>query len=180
MIAQFWDNEAGGFFFTSADHERLITRTKDFYDNAIPAGNSVAADVLIRLSLLTGEERYRSMADTVLKLMKTLIMRAPSAFGHLLCALDLHLSSPFQIAIIGRLDSPETNALVDEVFRRYVPNKVVAVAEPGERASGMAIKLLEGRREIGGRATAYVCRDFYCEAPTTEAQQLQSQLSSVD
>src|SRR5262249_31196417 len=99
MITQFWDEESGGFYFTGTDHEALITRTKDFYDNAIPAGNSVAAHFLIRLSLLTGEDRFRRLAQQILKLMKSSLMRAPSAFGHLLCALDLYLASPYEIAL---------------------------------------------------------------------------------
>ncbi|MCI0664321.1 MAG: thioredoxin domain-containing protein, partial [Acidobacteria bacterium] len=140
MIEQFWDSKAGGFFFTSTDHEQLITRTKDFYDNAIPAGNSVAAHVLIRLSLLTGEERYRQIAEQILKLMKNIVMRAPSAFGHLLCALDLYLASPFEIAVIGHPDSDDTRALIDVVFKGYLPNKVVALAAPGDVAASKEIK----------------------------------------
>jgi uncharacterized protein YyaL (SSP411 family) len=177
MIAQFWDRESSGFFFTSSDHEQLITRTKDFYDNATPAGNSVAADALIRLSLLTGEERYRIMAEAILKLMKTAIARAPSAFGQLLCSLDLYLASPDEIAIIGYPDSDDTTALIDEVFHRFLPHKVVAVAAPGELAAINEIKLLENRNQVGGKATAYVCRRFHCEAPVTEPKQLNAQLS---
>ncbi len=178
MIEQFWDSESGGFYFTSADHEQLITRTKDFYDNATPAGNSVAAYVLIRLSLLTGEDRYRQMAETVLKLMKAAMMRAPSAFGHLLCALDFFLASPYEIALVGKADSNDVKSLIDVIFNRYLPNKVAAFAEPGDGRAGHVIKLLENRGEIGGKATAYVCRNFYCEAPVTNPEQLNTQLTS--
>jgi uncharacterized protein YyaL (SSP411 family) len=177
MIAQFWDAESGGFFFTSADHEPLITRTKDFYDNAMPAGNSVATHVLLRLSLLTGEGRYRRMAEVILRLMKTIVMRAPSAFGHLLCALDLYLASPYEVAIVGDPHSEETKALVDTVFKLYLPNKVVAFASPGDDAVRQKIKLLENRNQIDGKPTAYVCRNFYCEAPVTEPGQLNTQLT---
>jgi uncharacterized protein YyaL (SSP411 family) len=177
MIAQFWDAESGGFFFTSADHEQLITRTKDFYDNAMPAGNSVATHVLLRLSLLTGEGRYRQMAEVILKLMKSLVMRAPSAFGHLLCALDLYLASPYEIAIAGDPNSEQSKALIDTVFKRYLPNKVVAFAPPCDDALQQKIKLLENRNQIDGKTTAYVCRNFYCQAPTTEPEQLNTQLT---
>jgi uncharacterized protein YyaL (SSP411 family) len=177
MIAQFWDAGSGGFFFTSADHERLITRTKDFYDNATPAGNSVATHVLLRLSLLTGEGRYRQMAEVILKSMKPVMMRAPSAFGHLLCALDLYLASPYEIAIAGDPNTGETKELIDTVFKRYLPNKVVAFALPGDEAVLQYLKLLENRHQIGGKPTAYVCRNFYCEAPTTEPEQLHAQLT---
>jgi uncharacterized protein YyaL (SSP411 family) len=178
MIAQFWDAEAGGFFFTSADHERLITRTKDFYDNAIPSGNSAAASALIRLSLLTGEDRYRRMAETILQLMKPAMMRAPSAFGRLLSALDLLLASPYEIAIIGEPEGPETRAMIDIVFKHYLPNKVVAFAPDHRSKASQIIKLLEGRGRINGEATAYVCRNFYCEAPQTRAEGLAEALDA--
>jgi uncharacterized protein len=178
MIAQFWDAEAGGFFFTSADHERLITRAKDFYDNAIPSGNSVAASALIRLSLLTGVDRYRGMAETILRLVKPAMMRAPSAFGRMLSALDLFLASPYEIAIIGAPEAPETRAMVDLVFRRYLPNKVVAFAPDADSKASQTVKLLEGRGRIDGKATAYVCRNFYCEAPQTSAEGLAEALNA--
>jgi uncharacterized protein len=176
MIEQFWDGEAGGFFFTSSDHEQLITRNKDFYDNAIPSGNSVASHALLRLSLFTGEERYRRIAGQILSLMRNVMMRAPGAFGHLLCALDLYLASPYEIAIVGHPSSEDTQALVGEVFKAYLPNKVVALAAPGDITAPQKIKLLENRNDVGGRATAYVCRNFYCEAPVTEPERLKAQL----
>jgi uncharacterized protein len=178
MISQFWDAESGGFFFTSADHEKLITRTKDFYDNAIPSGNSAAASALMRLALFTGEDRYRKMAETILLLMKQAMMRAPSAFGRMLSALDLFLASAYEIAIIGALDAPETRAMVDVVFKRYLPNKVVAFAPGADSKASETIKLLEGRSSIGGEATAYVCRNFYCQAPQTGAEGLARALNA--
>jgi uncharacterized protein YyaL (SSP411 family) len=176
MIEQFRDEEGGGFFFTSADHESLITRTKDFYDNATPAGNSVAARALIKLSLLTGEEDYRRMAEEILQLMKPAMMRAPNAFGFLLSALDLFLAAPFEIAIIGDAGADDTRAMINAVFKRYLPNKVVAFAAPGDSRSAQRIKLLEGRGQLDGQATAYVCRNFYCEAPVSGAEALAERL----
>ena len=172
MIAQFWDAESGGFFFTSADHETLIARTKDFYDNATPSGNSAAAVALLRLSLLTGEDRYRVMAEAILRLMKPLMMRAPAAFGHLLSALDLFLSSPYEIAIVGAPEAEETRAMIDVIFKPYLPNKVVAFAPEADSRASREIKLLEGRGRIDGRTAAYVCRNFYCEAPQTRVEGL--------
>src|SRR5262245_43563803 len=174
MIAQFWDEEAGGFYFTSSDHEALITRTKDFYDNAIPAGNSVAAHFLIRLSLLTGQELYRRLAEQILKLMSSSMMRVPSAFGHLLCALALYLASPYEIALAGKPQAGDMRRLIDAVCNRYSPNKVVALVEPVQTST---IELLEGRSQIDDRATAYICRNFYCEAPVMDPVKLNEQLS---
>ncbi len=176
MIEQFWDEEEGGFFFTSSDHEKLIARTKDWYDNAAPGGNSVAAHVLLRLALLTGDEGYRSKAERILNLLKPAMMRSPNAFGHLLCALDLYLSSPYEIAIVGMPESADTRLMIEAVFKNYLPNKVVALAAPGKVESSAAIKLLEGRNQIEGKTTAYVCRNFYCEAPVTDSSNLKERL----
>jgi uncharacterized protein YyaL (SSP411 family) len=176
MIEQFWDETDGGFFFTGADHEALITRTKDWYDNAIPGGNSVAAHVLFRLSLLTGDQDYRQKAEVILKLLAPAMLRSPNAFGHLLCALDLFLGSPVELAIIGSPEAEDTRALIDVVFRRYLPNKVVALAAPDDAQAPRPIKLLEGRGQVAGKATAYVCRNFTCEAPVTETAQLSDSL----
>ena len=176
MVAEFWDAEAGGFFFTSADHETLITRTKDFYDNATPAGNSAAAGALARLSLLTGEDHYREMAETIIRLMKPTMTRAPGAFGHLLSALDLLLASPYEIAVVGAPDAEETRAMVNVIFKRYLPNKVVAFAPEADSTASRTIKLLDGRDRIDGQSAAYVCRNFYCETPLTSAAGLEEAL----
>jgi len=176
MIDQFWDDEGGAFFFTGRDHEELISRTKDIYDNATPAGNSVAVSVLLRLALFTEEGRYRELAERTLRLLLSAVQRAPSAFGHLLCAFDLALASPFEIAIIGNADEPGTAALLDIVFSRYLPNKVVASASAADDESRNAIRLLEGRVQVDGQATAYVCFNHRCEAPTTDPAALAEQL----
>jgi uncharacterized protein YyaL (SSP411 family) len=176
MIAQFWDEERGGFFFTSADHETLISRTKDFYDNATPSGNSVAAHVLLRLALLTGEDRYREVAERVLRMLRSAMLRAPQAFGHLLCALDFYLASPDEIAIIGAPQDAKTASLIQAAFTRYLPNKVVALCAPDDTEAMRSIKLLEERPQLEGKPTAYVCHRFHCEAPVTEAAQLAAQL----
>ncbi|MDQ3011210.1 MAG: thioredoxin domain-containing protein [Acidobacteriota bacterium] len=178
MIEQFWDETDSGFFFTGADHETLITRTKDFYDNAIPGGNSVAALVLLRLSHLTGKQEYRQKAEQILKLLAPAMRRSPSAFGHLLCALDYDLSSPYEIAIIASPEAQDAQALIDAVFNRYLPNKVVALAAPDDAHVPQVIKLLEGRGQVAGKATAYVCQNFTCEAPITDAARLKENLDA--
>jgi uncharacterized protein len=169
MIALFWDENEGGFFFTSHDHEQLISRAKESYDNATPSGNSVAASALQRLAMFTNEARYRGYAERTMKLLANQISRFPNAFGHLLCALDLYFSSAHEIAIIGERNAADTNALIDAVFSRYMPNKVVACAAPHETS---ALPLLADRVQVEGKATAYVCHNYYCEAPVTKPEEL--------
>src|SRR5262249_30690551 len=131
MMQQFWDAQEGGFFFTSADHEELITRTKDYFDNAIPSGNSVAALMLQKISLLTGDNRYQSHALTILRTVRPMLIRYPSAFGYMLCALDFYLSEPKEIALVGNVEAHEIRSFIDEIYSRFLPNKVVALSEPG-------------------------------------------------
>jgi hypothetical protein len=177
MIAKFWDEQDGGFYFTSSDHEKLITRTKDYFDNATPSGNSAAAIGLLKLGLLTGEQEYTRHAATILRTMREGMSRYPSAFGYALCALDFYLSEPKEIAIVGKLDSHEVRTFSEEIYSRYIPNKVVAACEPGDKSAAAEIKLLMERSVIGGNATAYVCRNYTCLEPATSVEDLATRLA---
>ena len=176
MIARFWDEQDGGFYFTSSDHEKLITRTKDYFDNATPSGNSVAVMALLKLGLLTQHQEYSRRAVAILRSLRPAISRYPSAFGYMLCGMDFYLSEPKEIAIVGRIDSHDVRSFVEEIYSRYLPNKVVAACEPGDKAAAEAIKLLMERPAIDSKATAYVCRNYTCLAPATTAEALASRL----
>ena len=176
MIDQFWDEQDGGFYFTSSDHEELITRTKDYFDNATPSGNSVAAAALLKLAVLTQQHDYSNNAVTILRALRPAMSRYPSAFGYMLSALDFYLSEPKEIAIVGKLDSHEVRSFAEEVYSRYLPNKVVAASEPGDEAAAAAIRLLIDRSSVGSTATAYVCRNYTCLAPATTAEELAARL----
>jgi uncharacterized protein YyaL (SSP411 family) len=172
MIEQFGDQSGEGFYFTSADHEKLITRLKDYFDNAIPSGNSVAVLSLLRLALLTNDNRYNKPAIEILRALQTAMSRYPSAFGYALCGLDFYLSEPKEIAIIGSHHSHEVRQLIEVIYSQFLPNKVVVLSEPSDQNAGDAIPLLEGRTAVGGKATAYVCRNYVCLAPASSPEEL--------
>lgn len=176
MVARFWDAQGSGFYFTSSDHEELITRTKDYFDNATPSGNSVSAITLLKLGLLTQESEYTRCAVTMLRGLRSAMVRYPSAFGYMLCALDFYLSEPKEIAMVGKLDSHEVRSFVEEIYSRYIPNKVVAASEPGDDAAAAEIQLLAGRSAIEGKATAYVCRNYTCLEPGTTVEAFAARL----
>jgi uncharacterized protein YyaL (SSP411 family) len=113
MIKYFWDEQDGGFYFTSSDHETLITRSKDYFDNATPSGNSVAAIALLRLWLLTHENSYQQCSATILRTIREAMAKFPNGFGYMLCALDSYLSQAKEIAIVGKLDSHEVRSYVE-------------------------------------------------------------------
>ena len=176
MIAEFWDDEEGGFFFTGRSHEDLIVRSKDFFDNATPAGNSVAAEVLLRLGLLTDNSDYQRRAATILRLMASAMERYPSGFGRLLCALDFYLGTPKEIALVAEPGLPETKALQEQIWRPYLPNRIVAQAFPGDHEAASLVPLLRERTQIDGKPTVYVCEHFSCKNPTASPTELASQL----
>lgn len=177
MIEEFWDEQEGGFFFTGKSHEALILRSKDYFDNATPSGNSVAAQVLLRLATLTDVEDYRRRGVSILRLVADSVRRYPSAFGRALCALDFHLGAPKEIAIIGEAASAETSPLFREVWRHYLPNKVVAYTSEGQARGEQLIPLLRQRRRLSGQPTAFVCENYTCTEPVTEPEKLSLQLS---
>jgi uncharacterized protein len=177
MIEEFWDDEDGGFFFTGKSHEELIVRTKDYFDNATPSGNSVAADVLLRLGLLTDNEDFKRRAVTVLRLVADMARRYPSGFGRALGALDFYLGRPKEIAIIGDRESPEAISLMHEVWRRYLPNKVVALATPDEPEATALMPFLQGRPLVDNSPAAYVCEHYTCQEPVKNPQALAATLS---
>ncbi|MBL8122983.1 MAG: thioredoxin domain-containing protein [Blastocatellia bacterium] len=163
MITEFWDEENGGFFFTSNDHEELIVRNKDFFDNATPSGNSVAADVLLKLAKFYGEEKYKRFASTVLRLAASQIRRFPSGFGRMLSVVEFQLANVKEIAIVGEKGSD----LEREIWSEYRPFKLVTVGPEGSD-----VPLLTDRVTIDGKTTAYVCENFVCQRPVTEVRDL--------
>jgi uncharacterized protein YyaL (SSP411 family) len=173
MITEFWDEENGGFFFTSNDHEELVVRNKDLFDNATPSGNSVAADVLLKLAKFFGEDKYERFAVTVLRLCASQIRRYPQGFGRALSALDLHLSRIKEIVVIG----PENNELANAVRSRYSPNAIVAVSDDPE-AMSKDIPIFEDKALIDGNAAAYVCENFVCQRPVTQVAELVVEMAS--
>jgi uncharacterized protein YyaL (SSP411 family) len=179
LIRLFRDDERGGFFQTGSDAEELVLRPKELYDNATPSGNSVAAEVLLRLALFTGDAAYERAGLSALRLIRDAMAGAPTGFGQALCALDLYLGPSKEIAIIGDLSSEDTRALAAEVASSvYRPNVVLAVAAPGDERAALTVPLLRDRDARDGRATAYVCERFTCKLPVTEAEQLREQLGT--
>ncbi len=171
MIDRFADPNGGPFYCTSANHEQLISRPREIVDNAVPSGNSVAAEVLLRLAVHTGQDIYHEHALHAIVPLQSSAAQEPLAFGRLLCAADMATSPQRELAIVGDPDSPETLSLLQAAHRRFDPNLVVAVAGPREAALD-ASPLFQGREQREGRATAYLCRDYACKAPVTSAKEL--------
>ena len=177
MIEQFWDEDAGGFYFTGKAHEQLIVRSKEFLDNATPSGNSIAALSLLRLALLTGKQDYHRRATDVLRQMANQIRRYPSAFGFALCALDFYLESPLEIAIVGAASDSRLDELVRTVWQTYLPNRVVALCTEAQAETAALVPLLLERNTLNDQPTAFVCEAYTCQSPVHSSGELIKQLT---
>jgi len=170
MIPRFKDALGAGFYDTDGG-EPLITRPRNWEDNAQPSGNSAAADVLLRLAALTGQHQYEQLAEEIMAVMAAPLTQHPLAFGHLLSVLNFYLSPQEEIAIVGDPAAANTGDLLAVVYASYRPSKVVAVGLPAE-GDEVAVPLLEGRPQVDGQATAYVCRHFTCQQPVASPRDL--------
>ncbi len=172
ILARFADPH-GGFYDTADDGERLIVRPRDVQDNATPSGGAMATTVLVRLAALTGDARYRAAADAALATVAGVIARYPTAFAQWLCALEITRADITEVAIVGAAGDDGLDRLLAVADRGYHPFRVLASSTAPE---GSEVPLLRGRFALGGRSTAFVCRDFACRQPVHEPEALEALL----
>jgi uncharacterized protein len=177
MLELFADPTGDGFYQTGRDAEPLVVRPRELFDNAIPAGSSVAADVLQRLGRLTATPDWEQAGLNALRPVLGVLGRAPTGFGHALGAADFALSRVREVAIVGRPEAEDTRTLLAEVWTTYQPNRVLAAAAPGDHTAQAEVPLLADRPTLEGRATAYVCEHFVCQLPVTDPEALAAQLA---
>jgi uncharacterized protein YyaL (SSP411 family) len=175
VLVQFTDAESGALYDTAADAEQLIRRPQDPTDNATPSGWSAAAGALLSYAAQTGAEPHRTAAERALGVVKALGPRAPRFIGWGLAAAEALLDGPREVAIVGAADDPGTTTLHRTALLGTAPGAVVAVGAPGSDE----LPLLADRPLLGGEPTAYVCRNFTCDAPTSDVQRLREVLGSV-
>jgi uncharacterized protein len=176
MIEWFWDDQLGAFFDTAKDAEQLITRPRDFTDNATPSGTSLAVELLLHLSELQQDAEYRRRAVFTLETLAEPLTRFPTAFGHLLGCADMEINGAVEVALAGDTSSTGFKALERAVARQYVPSLVLAGGKPG---SSPRVNLLKDRTLVDDKPTAYVCRGYSCDRPVTEPDALLDQLENA-
>jgi uncharacterized protein YyaL (SSP411 family) len=177
MIEEFADPEHGGFFFTGRHHEELIARQKDFYDNATPSGNAMAATALVRLGALTGRDDLTRAGRSALESVQVLLESQPAAGGQSLIALDFLLGATREFAVIAGTNADEFRAVLEAIARPFVPHKVVAPATPDQAGSlAGTIPLLIDRPNREDCTTTYICERFACRAPVVGVDGVESAL----
>ena len=144
---------------------------KPGHDGATPSGNSLAATVLQRLETLTGESGYGRHATDTLHAFQAQMTQAPTAFSQMLIALHYYLRSPREIALVGNREAEETRTALQQLWRTYAPNDVIALLDtgaPDQDEVGAEVPLLDGKQPLDGKLTYYVCESYTCKTPTTE------------
>jgi hypothetical protein len=175
MLELFWDEAGTGFFFSPDGAERLIVRTKDPFDQAIPSGSSIACLVLLRLASLV-DENYGKAAVTGLEGVAGAAVQNPFGFGQTLCVLDRLVRGSVDVVLVGARDDERTRALATAVFRSYVPNRTLAWLDVGDARSREACAALAEGKTAGSEPVAYVCRGRTCSLPITDAGELATAL----
>ena len=166
----FWDADNGGFFTTSGEDPSILVRMKNDYDGAEPSPNSVAVLNLLRLSQMSGNQEWAEMAERTLQAFQGRLRAAPPSMPQMMVAVDFYLDKPKQILIAGEKDSPDTQAILREVHKRFLPNKIVLLVDGGAVQERLApgLEILETLSRLDGKATAYICENYVCQLPTND------------
>lgn len=173
MLERFWDPTEGSFYFTSEDHERLIIRTKNFYDLAVPSGNSMAAYNLSRLYQITGQQKYLTHSEKVMEAGGKAAAENPFGFGQLLISIYLYVKKPVEIALVAKAAHGPMARWLSGTF---LPSAVIVCASVEQIRSLQNLAFFKGRAASDASETAYVCRDFTCSLPITELDRLNKEL----
>ena len=176
MINLFWDKKNKQFYDTGIDHESLIIRPINFQDNAIPSGAAIAADVLLKMAVITGRKEFEQYGKDALKSSVPMLNQYPLGAGHWLCVLDFYLDKTKEIVVLGKSKSCDTKELVAEVFRHYIPNRVF-VGNDVEDETVSNLPILQRKNLVNGRATAFVCEDYVCSLPSSTPESFAKQLA---
>jgi uncharacterized protein YyaL (SSP411 family) len=177
VVLDRFSDERGGFFFTSNDHERLVVRGKPAFDGSTPSGNSDAAMALMRQHAYTGEERLWQAASGTLELFAKSMAEQPFSFSHMLEAVDFHARRAVEIVMVGDLTTPPISQWHRHLGARYIPNRALFAVDPANPRGDFVPPAVEGKGQVDGRPTAYVCRDFTCSPPRTTWEELAADLS---
>ena len=180
-VALFWDAAGERFYDTGGDQETLIARPRDVTDNALPSGHSMMADALLRLAAITGEIDLRAMAASSLRSARPVMVQFPTAAGNWLNALDAYLSDSREVAIIAGDDGgdgADAQPMLSRLGREYLGSAVV-VSKTERSPAGASWPIFANRHAIDGRATAYVCQNYACRLPTTDADRMMAELAGL-
>ena len=173
----FWDNSSNSLYDTSIYHEKLIKRPKDLYDNAIPSPNSVAAQVLMKLSIITNNDEYKNISDQLIKSSINLMNKFPNASGNWLCNLSYLLSTVKEIVVVGDPYDEELVELKLQIHKTFIPNKIVVGKNYSSTEENYSeLLLLKNKISLNNKPTIYICQNYQCKLPVNTIEELTKQL----
>ena len=180
-VALFWDPLQSRFYDTGSDQESLIIRPRDVTDNALPSGHSMITGVLARIAIITGDGDLRTMASDSLRSVRDIMIQFPTGAGHWLSVLDFYLSDHKEAVIITPTVIPAKAGIHTpaEMLHRLASTyqtSAIVVSAPEDAADASAWPVFQGRSVIDGRPTAYICRNYACQLPTTDPDTMVSQV----
>ncbi|RMH69576.1 MAG: thioredoxin domain-containing protein [Gemmatimonadetes bacterium] len=178
LFEQFWDDQRGGFFFTADDTEKLITRSKEAYDGAVPSGNGVMVLNLLRLSRLTGNTAWEDQAEQLAHAFAETIRRAPSAYAQWLNGLDFAFHPGYEVVIVGEPDDPHTQAMIRTLRDAFLPHMVIHLKTSANQAQLAELAPFTAYQDrLDDQTTVYVCQNFTCQQPTVRISQMRTYLN---
>jgi uncharacterized protein YyaL (SSP411 family) len=178
LLNHFWDKSIGGLFFTSDKGEKLIARTKEIYDGAIPSANSMTMYNLIRLARITGNSDLEEKAKQIGISFYDQINGYPNGYTQAMIGLNFAIGPSFEIVIVGDKKKDDSKKILNELNNIYLPNKLVILKEPSLRDSEIEefFPFVKNYSQVDNKATIYVCRNQQCNLPTTSIEKMKEQL----
>lgn len=174
MIEYFWDEEAGGFYHTASDAEKILVRKKEAYDSAIPSGNSVAVFNLLRLAHITANPVYEEKASKVFQVFSGRVSAMPESHAYMMLALDFAIGPTYEAVIVGSRQAEDTKFMFRALKANFIPNKVAIFRPVDEESPEMSriSKFTSDYKDINGKATAYICQNHTCQLPTNSPDEM--------
>lgn len=175
----FWDTIGTGYFCTAGNDPSVLLRIKEHHDGAEPSPNSVAVLNLLRLSQMLDEKSYHEKAVKTLAGFGAAMKQSPTSMPQMLCALEFSLAKPMQIIVAGKLKSSDTQTMVRLASEKFIPNKILLLADGGRGQDflGRHLEFIRDMQPIDGKATAFVCENYVCQLPTTQTNKLSNLLT---
>lgn len=173
VIDHFWDSKNNGFFFTADDVESLFVRQKDIYDGAIPSSNAVMILNLLKLFNITGNNKFKELAENVVKVFSAKIKEVPVAYAQFLCSLDYLLGPSSEVVIVGDYNDDTTQLMLNSLYKEFMPSKILLLKPRSETTKITHIApYTKDLLSVDNKATAYVCKNNVCSMPVTDVKEL--------
>ena len=174
LIDHFQDEKDGGFYFTADDSEKLLIRQKEFYDGAIPSGNSVAMLNTLRLARICADDKLEGIASGISSTFSKIVGQSPSAYAQFMVGLDYMFGPSYEIVVVGDAAADDTKNMLKAIRSHFVPNKVVLFKPDNEENPAIVkyARFVKDQKSINNKATAYICLNYSCKAPTTDINKM--------